>query len=61
MNNEYTCDIIIKHSVFLCCDKITETKMTDLPVFLKQVFHMDCMGTFKLVFSVTKKCFTFRK
>ena len=31
INNEYICDIIIKHSTFLCCDKITETKMTDLP------------------------------
>ena len=30
-------------------------------VFLKQVFHMEYMGTFKLVFSITKKCSTFRR
>ena len=31
INTEYIRDIIIEHSTFLCCDKITETKMTDLP------------------------------
>ena len=31
INSEYIRDVIIKHSTFFCCDKIRETKMTELP------------------------------